>query len=364
MSEEIIKIEEIKKGTRGGRYVYVVEGNKLIHINEYAIRIYEYRDILIYEVPKNKLMEKTIYCFGFLRSGNAFLIKCKIDDFEDGYPKNYEYFSMLKDKLHELQNLEYHIKDSKLISLLIQFEQLFIPMIKEIKVYEKVMNFEIRFMGRQRRLEEAFRDFKSYYYTFMSLPKDTSRIKSLKVIRRWIYQLWILKLLCEAIEVYKFKEHKSDRSSFWWIEQGSDVSTCVAESSYGDITFWLEFQPNKIAHMIGIFSEKRIPIRPDIVIAKGYFKRTEDFINSGNSIDIIIECKEDPFDAWKKEIETQIFPYIELFKPRKFIIASLEPVPEATKEHLKAYGIEIIDNLKPKSKNIEVLYSTIRKILK
>jgi len=256
-------------------------------------------------------------------------------------------------------------KNSELIYLLTQFEQLFIPIIEEIKEYEKLMNFEIWFMGRQKRLEEAFRDFKSYYYTFMSLPKDTSRIKSLKVIRRWIYQLWILKLLCEVIEVYKFKEHeRGNEPPFWWIEQGSDVSTCVAESPYGDITFWLEFQPNKIAHMIGIFSEKRIPIRPDIVIAKGYFKRTEDFINSGNSIDIIIECKEDPFDAWKKEIETQIFPYIELFKPRKFIIASLEPVPEATKEHLKTYGIEIIDNLKPKSKNIEVLYSTIRKILK
>ena len=206
MSEEIIKIEEIKKGTRGGRYVYVVEGNKLIHINEYAIRIYEYRDILIYEVPKNKLMEKTIYCFDFSRSGNAFLIKCKIDDFEDGYPKNYEYFSMLKDKLHELQNLEYHIKDSKLISLLIQFEQLFIPMIKEIKVYEKVMNFEIRFMGRQRRLEEAFRDFKSYYYTFMSLPKDTSRIKSLKVIRRWIINYGYLSY---CVRLLKFINSKS-----------------------------------------------------------------------------------------------------------------------------------------------------------
>jgi len=39
MREGIIRIsEEIGKGTRGGKYTYVVEGNELIHISEYAIK--------------------------------------------------------------------------------------------------------------------------------------------------------------------------------------------------------------------------------------------------------------------------------------------------------------------------------------
>jgi hypothetical protein len=41
MDVETVKIEEEKgRGTRGGPYFYVVEGNTLVHISEYAIRTY------------------------------------------------------------------------------------------------------------------------------------------------------------------------------------------------------------------------------------------------------------------------------------------------------------------------------------
>jgi len=74
------------------------------------------------------------------------------------------------------------------------------------------------------------------------------------------------------------------------------------------VTFWLEFQPGSGAHMIGMFVERRVPIRPDIVLVKGYFEWTRDFVESGKAIDVIIECKEDPFDKWEGEIESQIIP--------------------------------------------------------
>jgi hypothetical protein len=41
MDVETVKIEEEKgRGTRGKPYFYVVEGNTLVHISEYAIRTY------------------------------------------------------------------------------------------------------------------------------------------------------------------------------------------------------------------------------------------------------------------------------------------------------------------------------------
>jgi len=365
MENEIVKIkEEVGRGTRGGPYVYVVERNELIHISKYAIRKLpgKYEDEIIYEVPKNKLVGKTIYCFDFSRSGGAFLIKCKIDDFEDGHPKKYEYHELLEKRINEIQSLKFRVRAPTLTTLLAQFEDVIIPIVDEIKEWQRINNFEISFMGHLSRLENAFEDPKMYYFTFMSLPKDRGRIHSLKVTRRWLYQMWILKLIYEALQAYKFKGHVHDGKPYWWIEQGSDVSTGIAETSFGDITFWLEFQPDKGAHMIGMFTEKRVSIRPDIVVVKGYFERTKDLFNSNSPIDLIIECKEDSFNKWEKEIDSQILPYQEVFKPKKFVIASLEQVPERIKKYLETHGIMVVDCLKPKSENIKMLSNIIRRV--
>jgi len=356
---ETVKIrEEVERGTRGGPYIYVVEGDELVHISEYTKGSRSEYEV-IYEIPKNKLAGKILYCFDFSRGGGAFLTKCRIEDFEDGYPKSGD-IGLLSERINELRGLKFRVKDPELKSLLTQFAQLFAPTLQEIKEYENTQNFEISFMGHESRLEDVFKNPDLYYFTFMCLPEDKSRIKSMKVTRRWLYQIWVLKLLCEALKVSKFKAHEYEGKPYWWIEQGSDVSTCVAETPLGEVTFWLEFQPSKGAHMIGMFAGKRIPIRPDIVVVRGHFERTKDFIDSKNPIDLIIECKEDPFDKWENEVNSQILPYQETFKPKNFLIASLESVPETTKRDLESRGIKIIDNLKPKSESIETLYNTIR----
>ena len=225
---ETVKIkEEVGRGTRGGPYVYVVEGNEFIHISEYAIRESsgKYKDEVIYEVPKNKLVGKTMYCFDFSRSGGGFLIKCKIDDFENGHLKKYEYLELLGERINEIRSLRFRIRDSTLAILLAQFKDVIIPIVNEIKEYQRKNNFEISFMGHLSRLENAFKDPEMYYFTFMSLPKDRSRINSLKVTRRWIYQMWLLKLACEALKISNFKGHEYEGKTYWWIEQGSELST-------------------------------------------------------------------------------------------------------------------------------------------
>lgn len=365
IEQETIKIkEEVGKGTRGGPYVYVVEGNELVHISEYADKKLpgKYEDEVVYEVPANKVAGKALYCFDFSRSGGEFLYKCKIEDFEDGRPKGYEYFELLGKHIHEIRNLRFRVKNLTLASLLTQFEQLFISMIHEIKEYEGMQNFKISFMGHQARLANAFGNPEVYYFTFMSLPNDRSRIKSLKVTRRWIYQLWVLKLLCDALQVSKFKGHGYEGKPYWWIEQGSDFSTGIGETLFGDVTFWLEFQPSKGAHMMSMFVGKRIPTRPDIVAVKGYFERTKDFVDSRKPVDLVIECKEDIFDKWQNEIQSQILPYQETFRPNNFLIVSLKPVPDATKIYLESRGMKVVDDLKPDSENLKTLYDIIRRV--
>jgi len=359
-TKTIIMKEKIGNGTRGGSYIYVVDGKELVHISDYATKrmLGKYGDEVVYEVLVDKIAGKILYCFNFSRSGGAFLGKCKIEDFEDGCPEKYEYFGSLEKHIHEIRDLEFRVKDPTLLSLVTQFKQLFIPMIQEIKQYEKMRGFRISF--RQERLRNAFEDPEAYYFTFMSLPNDRNRIKSLKVTRRWIYQLWTLKLLCDALRVSEFKGHAYEGRPYWRIEQGSDFSTAIAGTPFGDITFWLEFQPSKYAHILGMFAKRRVPIRPDIVVAKGCFERTDEFINSKRRIDLIVECKEDPFDAWKNEIESQIFPYQEIFKPDNFIIASLEHVPDTEKKYLERREIRVVDDLRANSRNIITFYNLVR----
>jgi len=357
-------VRERMRGTYGGLYIYVVEGNELVHISEYAITKKEHENVIIYEVPEDKLIGKQLYCFDFSRRGGAFLIKCEIEDFEEGHLKRGE-SGLLSERFHEIRDLKFRIKDPELQLLLTQFNAVIKPMIRELKEYESIRNFRILFR-HEERLSDAFSNPDAYYFTFMSLPNDRSRINSFKVTRRWIYQLWILKLLCDALEVSKFKWHEYEGKPYWRIEQGSEFSTCIAETCFGDITFWLEFQPSKGAHMIGIVypSKKRIPVRPDIVVVRGYFESVKAFLDSGKPIDLLIECKEAPYDEWRNEIDTQILDYLRKYKPKNFIVASLEAVLDSAKMRLEHEGIKVIDKLKPGNENIKTLYETVKKALK
>ncbi|MEA3420425.1 MAG: hypothetical protein U9Q97_01960 [Acidobacteriota bacterium] len=369
MLQETIKIEEeVGRGTRGGPYVYLVDSLELVHISEYAIRESPGRgeNQIIYELPSS-VEGKVAYAFHFSRSGGAFLTKGRIEDIGN-YDKCKH--GLIEEFIPELRQLKFRIREIYLRTLSEQFGRNFAHIIGDLKAYTRKLDFKYGFMGHQSRLENAFENPEVYYFTFMSLPKDRSRIKSLKVTRRWIYQLWVLKLLCDALQVSKFKGHEYGGKPYWWIEQGSDYSTGMGETPFGDVTFWLEFQPSKGAHVLGAFDDgfsrsefkkAKGHVRPDIIAVKGHFEETKDFTNSGKAIDALIECKEDPFDKWKNEIESQILPYQDYFKSRYLIIASLEPIPHDAKRYLENQGMKVVDNLKPNGETIRTLYDAIRR---
>lgn len=322
------KIRERWRGTRGGFYVYVVEGNTLVHISEYAIRKVQVNDEIIYEVPEEKLSGKTLYYFDFSRTGGAFFYKYK--------------------DLHELKGLKFKITNPALGKLVSEFFSLFVQMIQQVKDYERALNFRILFAGHAERVKEAYEDPELYYYTFMSMPSDKSRIMSLKVVRRWINELWVLTLALKSLQATRIIYHTSSYGeSYWHVEQGSEPSTGMAETPWGPVTFWVEFQPSVMARLMGMFVGRRALVRPDIVIVKGYFEMTWDFLKSGKNIDIIIECKEDPFKKWRGDINKQILQYLNMFKPKLYILTSLYPVPDDAKKALEKRGIKVVDNLRP-----------------
>lgn len=336
----------------------MLEGSTLRHISKYGQVVgYAYNDpkYPIYSIPLELIHNKQLYRFSFTRSGGAFSYVVKAEDFdENGHLKRYQ--SLSKDKL---RGLSFEVESADLKIHLSQFDREYIPMIKDLKIYGELLNFDYSFMGHEERLEEVFKDPVDWYFSFMALPKDSSRLFSLKNTRGWVYHLWVLKLVCEAIGTRKFIECAYRGKPYWWIEQGSELSTAIAETALGPVTLWLEFQPHRMAHMVRMFKaeEKRAAVRPDIVAVKGIFRWTSEFIESRKQIDLLIECKEDPFYEWEKDVESQIRPYLANFNPRRFLLVSFELVPPYIKNQLRKEGITVIDKLKIGSDSINLFKS-------
>lgn len=61
----------------------------------------------------------------------------------------------------------------------------------------------------------------------------------------------------------------------------------------------------------------------------------------------MIECKNEDFYAWRREIEEQVIPYVEKYKPHKMVLESMKTVPQKAKNDIEHVGINVIDNLSP-----------------
>ncbi len=367
ISGKLIEIVERKgKGTQGCSYIYIAEGYKrggtLVHIMKYASVMRELSLVRrSYLVPINLLRDKTLIRFSFSRSRLTYIEIGKIKDLELS-ELSWEHLPP-REFVERFRGYRYLIQDKELREMIDEFEERIVPMVEDLREYEARLGFRISFMDKERRTEEAYNDPEFYYFTSMSIPDDRSRKKSLRVTRRWIYQLWVLKEVCEALEVRKFKAVDEDRPR-WWIKQGSEIPTFIAETPLGDMTFWLEFQPSKMAHMVGIATKRRLPIRPDIVGVLGSYQYTRDLLNARKGIDLIVECKEDPFIRWKKDVESQILPYLNIFKPKNFLLVSLKPVPSHAAESIEGYGIKVVDNLNLESdRGREILRRYVREAM-
>jgi len=66
------------------------------------------------------------------------------------------------------------------------------------------------------------------------------------------------------------------------------------------------------------------------------------FFERMKRIDLLIECKERPFIEWKSEVEEQVIPYYETYKPKRMALVSAHPVPERVKLRLEKVGIAVV----------------------
>jgi len=337
--------EKWKKGTRGGYYVYVAEGRILRHISRYAVKKDKADNNLFYEVPINKILGREMFVFSFSNSGVGHISEHRIEDWISSkfYPKERKWSGLLeKEGVERLKDYEFEIANAELKQLVKEFESSYVQMIDEIKNYQKKLGFEIFFAEHAERTQEAFINPKACYLACMSLPDDRKRKMSLGRVCEWIYQLWVLKLFCEAVETREIVKREWASKPYWWIEQGKPHPTCILSTPFGYLTCWFEFQVHEMIHLKGAFTRKREHVRPDIVVAKGFHES----VKSLDRIDLIIECKAREFRYWKNDIYSQIPAYLEEFNPDSLILASFSPIPNNAKRFLDSRGIVVVDDLR------------------
>lgn len=355
--------------TKGGNYYYVREDNKLRHISCYAIKKVKVSEsgrgpTIEYEVPVDSLEGKLIYDFYFSNKGYFSLRAGKVDAFLMGkypeYPWIPNYDLMKKVEPEELSGLEIEVRSISLKQAIQELRTVYLTMINEVKDYENKLNFKILFGEHAERTSDIYYDLERGLIACLSLPSDEERLLCLDVPMRWIHQLWVMKLICEALGVKDIKKEGWEEKPYWWIEQGRSAPSFIALSDHGVYSFWFEFQPSKMAHLIGLFVGKRVPIRPDILVCKGEFRDAREL----NKIDLIIECKNKDFQSWQTEIEKQVIPYLKRYKPTNLILASMKSIPASYERKLRDIGIKVVSGLAPNnSASIEKFMELVKSSL-
>lgn len=366
----MVKICEEYRGTQGGNYYYVAEGHLLRHISRYAIKRAGEGALLCWDVPIEKVAGKPIINFSYSKSGYSYVAEYRIEDFVGrkyaGFP-DYEkrrWSGLLTREIGRLRGYEFEISNVDLRELVDEFRSRYAQMINEVRVYSKQLGFDVFFARHAARVEEAY----SYgvdvcLFACLSNPRERSRLMSLGNVCRWLYQLWVLKLVCETLGAWGVRKRELEGKPCLWIEQGSPTPTCILETPRGAITCWFEFQRHEMEHLKGFIidwisreygrkhgkmeSTTRVHVRPDIVVVRGSYRHASEI----GHIDLMIECKEKKFQSWKADINEQIPAYLKLFKPRKFIVAALKSIPNPAKSKLASMGVDVVDDLEPNNRD-------------
>ncbi len=134
----------------------------------------------------------------------------------------------------------------------------FVIMANEARSYwGGLIGGELRFMGHASRLSEFFNNPRIYYFTELSIPSDTGRIRGgIKTTMSLIYENWIAAKVAEALGTRSLIRRSWEANEPFinmpvtvWFEQGGETSFAILNTPHGDFTMWLEFQVNPAIHV-------------------------------------------------------------------------------------------------------------------
>lgn len=254
-------------------------------------------------------------------------------------------------------------------------------------LYKPMLRFAKTFEGRHSVKVRAGALFNIHMLQNLDFPisfmipyGEKARRKSLSGLTKQIHQVWVaLKLLDHlGFEL----QHESSYMPF---EQSAGRAVALIRGGSGALYgLWYELDLNPHTMFRGmawytrpegcpgleeffgrlglrytVFGSRSrsIPLRPDIAILEA--KDVSEACRSGLGTKIIIECKNMEFELWRNDIEGQILPYKEIFKPRTMVVASIWRVPKYAKYDLQARSVEVIEEVCPGGSGEEAIVELV-----
>jgi hypothetical protein len=373
MEQSIIKVCEFHEGLRGGRYYFIIECGKLIHISHYAVDREEGYECCYY-VDFNRIKGKSVVAVASSRSG--------LSDHVWIYPAedllvDWSLRRKREEPITFINNYELTHLGAGERQLLDEWSRYYRPMLNYVR--REVVGKGGRLGVTDLVMVHIEHDLR-YSASFLIPYSANARLASFTGLTKQIHQIWvILRIL---------REFTSENLSLYF-EQSSYYPLAIVRG----YALWYEFDLTPHTMFGGILWNKdnlslnispplkrmyekaesikkrrggRLSLRPDIAFT--YAKDPQGFLNDLTegrpAIKLLLECKNSDYTFWRGDVEGQIKPYAEIFNPEYIVIASLKPVPQNVKEELSRYGADLIDNVYLGGRGEEELASYIKHILR
>jgi len=335
----VVIVDEPKARTRRRTFNYVREGCILRHISKYATKLIKEGDNrawrIFYEVPYRKISSKWIYELGFTNNGGFTASKYRAEELAGGKPKH-----IIVDR-EELRQLKIEVRDKTVQRLKREVQETYDPMIREVKEFAGQMGIEVI---ASERLGDWLRDMNLGLKSNLCFWPEEARAESIKATSKLAYQMWVFMLTHKALGCRGVKKN-------WLLELGSKYPASVfLDEKNRYWTGWWEPQriskapPAYKGRLCNFFKGRVVWKRPDMIFSIGRYETLVD----APEFNILVECKNFEFIEWWENgriLEEELVPYMQLFRPQLFVLASLCEVPEWAKNELEEKGIVVVDKL-------------------
>jgi hypothetical protein len=358
MDQQIIELHENHEALHGGKYYFIIENNRLIHISHYALKkkMRKRLNLCCYYVDFNRIKNKKIMeVISYSKNGlsnNVYIFSAE-DLLNKEINKKEEPITIINN--YEIVHLRR--KEKKFLD---EWNNYYRPMLNYIR-NENKWKIEVADL-----IKIHINNDLKYPISFLIPYNKNIRTTSLNVITKLIHQIWIITKILKELSV------EDPLENLLHLKQGSSIPVAII----GNYAMWYEFNlgfnklsdiPLELKNIIDKAVElkekgltKCLRLRPDVVFT--YAKNYEEFIQNP-IVKLVIECKNSDYRLWEKDAEIQVKSYAKIFTPEHILITSLKSVPNYVKKRLLNQGIEIIDNVYPGGYGEKELIDYIKHII-
>ncbi|WP_048163260.1 hypothetical protein [Thermogladius calderae] len=255
-----------------------------------------------------------------------------------------------------------------------EWRPLYTPMIEDLRGFiAELSNSAWNALGYPARVilpelvECQLESGASYPLSYLIPYNDTARKRSLEQLTKWVHQLWVIAGIARELR-------RRNKLQNLYLNFGQTSYYPVASFTCRDglCSLWYEFdatphtmckgmlwqeglslavppaleelyeRANAVKQRLGL---QRTPLRPDIAILAGGLSCEE--LKEGFRVKAIVECKNEDFERWSRDVEKQLIAYKEVFQPEAVVLASAKTVPGSFKLSLRTRGVIVVDNVRP-----------------